>query len=207
MSIPRSEALLVVSLLFLVGLAATVARILRARKQGLSIRLQVFLAMASTTLFLSASFAVIVVDRFEARAVVFAHRAAQDDADIIAKLAEGAMAARGQGLRESTAGLAEARVLSAFASDTRVELIDAGGRSLFDSRGARGGDDLRALPEVSEALAGQAGGSRTGAGGVAAASPISSGGVVVGVSRVEKSTLGVTQLTSDLVPKVALLAL
>src|SRR5207248_11604220 len=83
----RQEILLALALLFLLGVGATAARVLEARRTGLSLRLQVFIPLAATTLILSAMFAVIVIDRFTARASLFATRAAEDEARVIAELA------------------------------------------------------------------------------------------------------------------------
>src|SRR5690348_17568057 len=83
----RQQLLLALALLFLLGLGATVVRLLEARRTGLSLRLQVFVPLAATTLILSAMFAVIVIDRFTARASLFATRAAEDEARVIAELA------------------------------------------------------------------------------------------------------------------------
>src|SRR5437899_11625568 len=83
----RKELLLALALLFLLGVGATAARLLEARRTGLSLRLQVFIPLAATTLLLSAVFAMIVIDRFTARASMFASRAAEDEARAIAELA------------------------------------------------------------------------------------------------------------------------
>src|SRR6202158_2330044 len=83
----RQELLLALALLFLLGVGATAARLLEARRTGLSLRLQVFIPLAATTLILSAMFAVIVIDRFTARASLFAVRAAEDEARAVAELA------------------------------------------------------------------------------------------------------------------------
>ncbi|MCP4675113.1 MAG: hypothetical protein GY854_06330, partial [Deltaproteobacteria bacterium] len=85
--IPRQEAMLILGILFLVGILLTIARLLRARKHGLSIRLQVFVVLASTTFLLFGVFATIVVERFHARVVLFTHRAAADDAQVVGTLA------------------------------------------------------------------------------------------------------------------------
>jgi signal transduction histidine kinase len=71
MNIPREAVLAALAILTIAGGAATVARLLRARRHGLSIRLQVFLAMASIITLLNAAFAWIVVDRVQARAELF----------------------------------------------------------------------------------------------------------------------------------------
>ena len=120
----RPELLLALALLFLLGLGATAARVLDARRTGLSLRLQVFIPLAATTLILSAMFAVIVIDRFTARASLFAARAAEDEARVIAELAARAPA---DSLRP---------VLLAFtrsAIDTDVAILDASGAVMLES--------------------------------------------------------------------------
>ena len=87
MTLGRQGLLALLALVFLVGLALTISRLVAARRSGLSFRLQVFLPLAATTLTLSAAFAVIVIDRFTARASVFAQRGAQDEARVLAELA------------------------------------------------------------------------------------------------------------------------
>lgn len=120
----RQELLLALAILFLVGVGATAARVLEARRTGLSLRLQVFIPLAATTLILSAMFAVIVIDRFTARASLFAARAAEDEARVIAELAARAPP---DSLRP---------VLLAFtrsAIDTDVAVLDASGAVLLES--------------------------------------------------------------------------
>ena len=82
----RPQALMLLGLVALIGVAAVLIRLLRARKHGISLRMQVFLAVAAITGVISAAFAVIVLDAFEARAVVLAQRAAEDDARLVAGL-------------------------------------------------------------------------------------------------------------------------
>src|SRR5256885_915801 len=123
----RKELLLALALLFLLGVGATAARLLEARRTGLSLRLQVFIPLAATTLLLSAMFAVIVIDRFTARAELFAFRAAEDEARAIAELAE------------RTPQDALRPILSAFtrtARDTDVALLDAEGNVVLESGAA-----------------------------------------------------------------------
>ncbi len=167
----RNEVLLALALLFLLGVGATAARVLEARRTGLSLRLQVFIPLAATTLILSAMFAVIVIDRFTARASLFATRAAEDEARAIAELAA-------RTPRESLRTVLQAFTRSA--TDTDVALLDASGAVVLES-----GD---AHPGVAR---------------VSAEAPIAGGGRV----RVRKATFGMVQLTSDVAPKVALLAL
>ena len=95
MTLGRQGLLALLALVFLVGLALTISRLVAARRSGLSFRLQVFLPLAATTLTLSAAFAVIVIDRFTARASVFAQRGAQDEARVLAELASRELDAAG----------------------------------------------------------------------------------------------------------------
>ena len=120
----RSELLVALALLFLLGLGALGIRLLEARRTGLSLRLQVFIPLAATTLVLSAMFAVIVIDRFTARASLFATLAAEDEARVVAELAARVPQ---EALRP---------VLLAFsrsASDTEVAVLDAQGAVLLES--------------------------------------------------------------------------
>src|SRR5712671_653541 len=123
----RQELLLALALLFLLGVGATAVRLLGARRTGLSLRLQVFIPLAATTLLLSAAFAMIVIDRFTARASLFATRAAEDEARAIAELAA------------RTPQDALRPILSAFtrtARDTDVALLDAEGNVVLESGAA-----------------------------------------------------------------------
>ncbi len=126
----RQELLLALALLFLLGMGATVARLLEARRTGLSLRLQVFIPLAATTLFLSAMFAVIVIDRFTARASLFAFRAAEDEARAIAELAA-------RTPRESLRPILAAFTRSAI--DTDVSLLDDQGQVVLDAGEAHPG--------------------------------------------------------------------
>src|SRR3954471_20715900 len=133
----RQELLLALALLFLLGVGATLARVLEARRTGgLSLRLQVFIPLAATTLILSAAFAVIVIDRFTARASLFATRAAEDEARVVAELAARALDAPGSTLPQAAAALQRTRVLQAFtrsAIDTDVAILDLRGTVLLES--------------------------------------------------------------------------
>jgi len=125
MNVPRDVVLLLVAVLTLFGGAATVARLLRARRHGLSIRLQMFLATASTVALLNAAFAAIVIDRFQARAALFARRAAEDQARAAAEVV--AASRGGQGL---------GRALQGFAQAAHVRVLDASGAMVFEAGSA-----------------------------------------------------------------------
>src|SRR5258706_333619 len=113
----RQELLLALALLFLIGVGALAARLLEARRTGLSLRLQVFIPLAATTLVLSAMFAVIVIDRFTARASLFTARAA---AELAARVP-----------RESLRPVLQAFTHSAI--DTDVAVLDASGAVVLES--------------------------------------------------------------------------
>jgi two-component system, OmpR family, sensor histidine kinase CreC len=178
----RQALLVALAIVFLLGLALTISRLIEARRSGLSFRLQVFLPLAATTLTLSAAFAVIVIDRFTARASVFALRGAQDEARVLAELASRALDAPESTLEQAAQQLS--RVVSAFTQSeiaTHVEIVDAQGRTIVAV-----GD---AEPQ-------------SGAQIVVASAPIRDQGTV----RVRKATFGMVALMSDVAPKVALLA-
>jgi signal transduction histidine kinase len=126
----QRELLLALALLFLLGVGATVARVVESRRTGLSLRLQVFIPLAATTLILSALFAWIVIDRFTARASLFALRAAEDEARAIAQLAP-------RTPDESLRPVLQAFTRSAI--DTDVAILDAEGRVLLESGEAHPG--------------------------------------------------------------------
>ena len=182
----RQEWLLLFSLFFLAGLGLTVKRLIEARRSGLSIRLQVFIPLAATTLTLSAAFAVIVIDRFTARASLFATRAAQDEAQVVAELVARALDGPGTNLEQAAQSLQRARVLQAFSRsslDTDVAILDPAGRVVLESGEA----------DASVAR-------------VEGTAPIQRNGAVAGSVRVRKATFGMVQLMSDVAPKVAVLA-
>ena len=182
MTLGRHGLLALLAIVFLVGLALTISRLIAARRSGLSFRLQVFLPLAATTLTLSAAFAVIVIDRFTARASVFAQRGAQDEARVLAELASRALDSPGGNLEQAAQQLS--RVLPAFTHSeiaTHVEIVDAQGRTVV------------AVGEAQD---------RPGLQIVVASAPIRDQGFV----RVRKATFGMVALMNDVAPKVALLA-
>src|SRR6267142_2625944 len=124
------ELLLALALLFLLGVGATAVRLLGARRTGLSLRLQVFIPLAATTLLLSAAFAMIVIDRFTARASMFATRAAEDEARAIAELAA-------RTPQDSLRPILQAFTRSAI--DTDVALLDGNGQVLLEAGEAHPG--------------------------------------------------------------------
>ena len=210
--IPRQEALLVLTLVALIGCAWALARAFRHRQQGLSIRGQIFVAVALTTIVVTAGFGAIVVDRFQDRTLLFAHRAAAEDARIVSQLVERSMGVLSVSLAVGASSLANASVLYGFTEQdgqTRVQLVDHEGIVLFDTLSNRPASNLRNEPEVQDALAGVTAERvrQLPDDMVAAAVPIRAGARIVGAVRVTKSAFGMRTVLSDLAPKVALLAL
>src|SRR5207248_11351706 len=122
------------------------------------------------------------IDRFTARASVFAQRGAQDEARVLAELASRALDTPGGTLQQAAQQLS--RVLPAFTHSeiaTHIEIVDAQGRTVI---------------AVGEAEP------QSGAQIVVATAPIRDQGLV----RVRKATFGMVALMSDVAPKVALLA-
>src|SRR5436853_7863220 len=134
----RQQLLLALALLVRLGVGATAARLLEARRTGLSLRLQVFIPLAATTLLLSAMFAGIVIDRFTARASLFATRAAEDEARAIAELAA-------RTPRSALPPILQAFTHSAIVTD--VAVLGAERRGVLEPGPARAGV-ARACPEA-----------------------------------------------------------
>ena len=120
----QRDLLVTLAILFLLGVGATVARLIESRRTGLSLRLQVFIPLAATTLILSAIFAIVVIDRFTARASLFATRAAEDEARGLAELAA-------RTPRELLLPVLQAFTRSAIDSD--VAVLDPQGRVLIEA--------------------------------------------------------------------------
>ncbi|OGR14414.1 MAG: hypothetical protein A2341_04665 [Deltaproteobacteria bacterium RIFOXYB12_FULL_58_9] len=213
MNIPRQEALLIIGTLFLALVVFALVRLSRSRKHGISLRMQVALTLGFMTTVLTATFAAIIVDRFEARTVVFAHRAALDDARVVSELTARSMEIYGVSLRQGSKMLETSRILYGFTTtleDTRVQLLDAQGSILFDSLSfSLDKNAVQNRPEVQMALDGKTDdvARPVGDNTVAAAVPILVKNEVAGVARVVKSTFSMKEVLADTAPKVALLAL
>lgn len=120
-----------VALIFFV--AFIVSRLLRSRSRGYSIRMQLFLALASIVGAFALGLGLLVLDRLEARTTLIAEGAAREEAEAIAALVGGEIEVRGVGLDEVGRKYAEARGSSG--SRPRLErglaLLDQAGREVF----------------------------------------------------------------------------
>lgn len=108
--------------------AFVVSRLLGTRTRGMSIRMQVFLALAVIVGAFAFGLGLMVIDRIEARAVGLARQAAEDEAAAIAGMMAGEMDRSGISLGSIAARLELERARGA---DLRMVLRDANGRILF----------------------------------------------------------------------------
>jgi signal transduction histidine kinase len=163
--------------------AFVVSRLLGTRTRGMSIRMQVFLALAVIVGAFAFGLGVMVIDRIESRAVRLATQAAQDEAAAIAGIMAGEMDRTGSGLERVSELLDLERRRGA---DLRMVLLDADGHTIFP-RSARG---LEA--EL---------------GAVAVDAPIVVRGVKCGSVRVVKPTVVMRNLLADMAPTVLVISL
>src|SRR5258706_6057531 len=145
--------------------AFVVSRLLRTRTRGMSIRMQVFLALAVIVGAFAFGLGLMVIDRIEARAVRIASQAARDEATAIAGIMAGDLDRTGGTLDEIAGQLEHERNRGA---DLRMELVDDQGVRVFPR------DTPSALGEP---------------GTVSTESPIFVAGRRVGAVRVIKPTL------------------
>ncbi|MFT3768608.1 MAG: ATP-binding protein [Minicystis sp.] len=121
-----------VALIFFV--AFIVARLLRSRSRGFSIRMQFFLALASIVGAFALGLGLLVLDRLEARTTLIAEGAARDEAEAIAALVGSEMDARDVPLDEVGRKYAAARGSSgAGGAERGLTLLDQAGREVFKS--------------------------------------------------------------------------
>jgi two-component system sensor histidine kinase CreC len=160
-------------------LAFFVSRLLRTRTRGMSIRMQVFLALAVIVGAFAFGLGLLVVDRVEARAARLAMEAARDESTTIASILQSEMERTGAPLAE-LAGQLEARHLS-----LSLELLDADGRVLFPAGPSRAEEP----------------------GAVFVDAPLVQQGRQVGRVRVVKPTIVVEALLADFAPTVLVISL
>jgi two-component system, OmpR family, sensor histidine kinase CreC len=108
--------------------AFVASRVARSRQTGLSIRMQVFLALALVVGAFAAGLGVMVLDRIQARAVRFAVQSASEEARSIARLLAIQIEHSGTGL-SSVAEALRAQTDADTSSSWR--LLDPQGRALF----------------------------------------------------------------------------
>jgi signal transduction histidine kinase len=160
--------------------AFVVSRLLQTRTRGLSIRMQVFLALAVIVGVFAFGLGLLVIDRVEARAARLAKEAARDEATTIASILQSEMERTGSSLTALSSRL-EARDLS-----LSLELLDAQGALVFPS-------GRRSRAEE--------------AGAVYVDAPLYGNGARLGAVRVVKPTIVVESLLADFAPTVLVISL
>lgn len=108
--------------------AFVVSRLMRTRTRGMSIRMQVFLALALIVGAFAFGLGLMVVDRIEARAVRIARQAASDEAASIAGLVAGELDRTGGRLADVARRFEHERERGA---DLRLLLVDGAGQVIF----------------------------------------------------------------------------
>jgi len=161
--------------------AFVASRLVRARTAGMSIRMQVFLALAGIVGAFALGLGLLVLDRIEARATTLAEEAARDEASAIAALVGGEMETRQLALDDvgKKLGLARGRGDGAL----HLALLDPTGHAVFSS--GPGPDEP---------------------GTVSVTVPIWAGDQNVGSVRVVKPTIVIQRLLADFAPTILLIS-
>ena len=176
-----------IAALALVVLALFVfVRLLRSRSSGLSIRMQIFLALASIVGMFAFALGVLVLDRIKGRADLVGHEAALGEARAAAALVGIEMETSGRSLDDVAEKLGRSPRLARRDDESgpHLALLDRDGRVVFET-----------------------GRSPNEPGTVSANAPIEVSGEVAGQARVVKPTLLIRKTLADLAPTVLVLSL
>ena len=161
--------------------AFVVSRLLRTRTRGMSIRMQIFLALAVIIGAFAFGLGLMVIDRIEARAVRIASQAAEDEAVALAGMMAGELDRTGVSIVDLAARLEHERGRGA---DLRLRLLDKDGARLFPVQAP---DNERDVVSVD--------------------APIRVRGAAIGAVRVVKPTIGMRNLLADFAPTVLVISL
>lgn len=172
-----------------------VARFLRSRARGFSIRMQVFLALAVIVGAFAFGLGLLVVDRVEARAVRLAQAAASDEAEAVAAIVESEMQRTGVSFatlahelsnhwKTSSSQRTSSRPLAA--EPVGLELLDGDGKLLYPQGKISRASEL---------------------GAVFVDVPLLQEGRALGTIRVVKPTIVVQSLLADFAPTVLVISL
>jgi two-component system, OmpR family, sensor histidine kinase CreC len=163
-----------------IGLILLVAfvtqRLIRARTAGMSIRMQIFLALAGIVGAFAFGVGLLVLDRIEARATLLATEAARDEAEAIARIVGAEMRADAVSLEDIAKSLRQGTN-----PDVHLVLVDAEGRVFYGSGEREPGTVTVEAPIVSE-------------------------GRVLGRIRVIKPTIIMRRLLADFAPTILLIS-
>jgi signal transduction histidine kinase len=168
------------AVLLILFVAFVVSRLLRTRSRGMSIRMQVFLALALIVGTFALGLGIMVLDRIEARAVRLATQAATDEAAAIAGIMAGELDRSGGRIDVIAHRLEGERARGA---DLRMELLDRMERRVFP----------RSAPALEP-------------GSVSVQAPIIVRGEQEGFVRVIKPAVAMRGLLADFAPTVLLIS-
>ncbi len=158
------------------------ARLVRSRTAGMSVRMQIFLALSLIVGAFAFGLGLMVLDRVKARADLVGREAALGEARAIAALVSAEMAASGATLRDVAARLKGAERMGA-AGGPHLALFDSHNRPVFASGRS---------PEED--------------GTVSAQVPIVVGERMIGHARVVKPTLVIRQTLADFAPTILIIS-
>jgi len=161
--------------------AFVVSRLLRTRTRGMSIRMQIFLALAVIVGAFAFGLGLMVIDRIEARAVRIASQAAEDEAAALAGMMAGELDRTGVSVADLASRLEHERGRGA---DLRLMLLDQDGARLFPAQAPA---EERGVVSVD--------------------APIRVHGMRIGAVRVVKPTIGMRNLLADFAPTVLVISL
>ncbi len=164
-----------VALILFVSFIAS--RLVRSRRAGFSIRMQIFLALAFIVGAFAFGLGVLVLDRVKARATLLAEESARSEAAAIAGLVRNEVEVRGKSLAEVS------RDLASLQGEVGMSLLAPDGTPLFE-----------------------AGLSPDEAGVVSVTAPIVARGELVGSVRVVKPTIVIQRTLADFAPTVLVIS-
>jgi len=153
-------------------------RLIRARTAGMSIRMQIFLALAGIVGAFACGVGLLVLDRIEARATLLATEAARDEAEAIARFLGAEMRADSVSIQD----IAKSLRPESTNPDVHLVLLDTAGRVVF-------------------------GGGERDRGTVVVEAPILVEGRTLGSIRVIKPTIVMRRLLADFAPTILVISL
>ena len=152
-------------------------RLVRARTAGMSIRMQIFLALAGIVGAFALGVGLLVLDRIEARATLLATEAARDEAQAIARFVGAEMSSGAVSIQD----IAKTLRREGEGEEVHLVLLDTQGRVVFGEGRQEPGTVVVEVPIVAE-------------------------GRVVGSIRVLKPTIIMRRLLADFAPTVLVIS-
>jgi two-component system sensor histidine kinase CreC len=177
MEVMRLPIVATAAIALILLVAFIIQRLVRARTAGMSIRMQIFLALAGIVGAFAFGVGLLVLDRIEARATLLATEAARDEAETIARFIAAEMRSGSLSLQQIGESLGQ----GAIDPNGHLVLLDTEGRVVF-------------------------GGSEHEPGTVVVETPISFDGRDLGRIRVVKPTIVMRRLLADFAPTILIIS-